>query len=146
MSTSTTITRTHAIDQLASRVEKSDRVDVRLVRADGSVIEGELIEINSSVLQVVQAKTYDTLRVPAADVSAVYVRAPNRNREGLLAIGAIVGSVTALTAYSTLPWVRPGAGDITTAFMVLYAAGGGLLSLLLARTGLRKWLTEWRPV
>jgi hypothetical protein len=48
--------------------------------------------------------------------------------------------------YSTFPWVRPAQGDLTSAFQVLYVAGAALLAFLMARTGLRRWLTRWQQL
>jgi hypothetical protein len=67
-------------------------------------------------------------------------------REWILAGAAIVGATVALIGYAKLPWVRPGKGDMTGAFMLLYSAAGALFPILLARTRLRQWLTTWRAL
>ena len=61
----------------------------------------------------------------------------------MLAGAAIVGATTALVGYASLPWVRPGKGDVTNGFMALYSAAGALFPILLARTRLGRWLTKW---
>ena len=142
--TGTTVSR--ALTELASSARTSTSVEVRAVRLDGSAFEGRVAEVDGQALRLVDPDTLESVRMTTPELGELFVRGPNRNREGMLAIVGIVGAVAALTAYSTLPWVRPGSGDVSNAFIALYAVGGALFSVLLARTGLRKWLTEWRQV
>jgi hypothetical protein len=134
-----------ALTELASNARASNAVEVRAVRLDGSAFEGRVAEVDGETLRLVDPQTLESVRFTAPELGALFVRGPNRNREGMLAIAIIVVTVAALTAYSMLPRVHR-SGDIGNAFMALFALGGGLFTVLFARTGFRKWLTEWRQI
>jgi hypothetical protein len=140
------ITKSRALEALAAEASKSARpLDVRVRLSDGTGIEGQMtLDVAAGALTVVRAGSLEITRVPFDDLQSLHVRTASRSREGLLVIGGIIVSVAALTAYSTLPWVHPARGDLTGVVMSMYTVGGAALSFVLARTGLRKWLSDWR--
>jgi hypothetical protein len=146
MPTSTPLTLTRTLAELANVSGPTRKAWVRVQRLDGTWIEGQLLGVESTELAITDSATGASVHVAASDLASLSVRENRREREWMLAGVAIVGATLALVGYATLPWVRPGEGDIKTGFTALYTAGGALLSVLLARTGLRAWLTEWRPL
>lgn len=119
---------------------------MRVQCQDGTWVEGQLLSVEPTELAISDNVTGAPVHVAASELVTLSIRENRRGREWMLAGVAIVGATLALVGYAMLPWVRPGEGDIKTGFTMLYTAGGALLSVLLARTGLRTWLTEWRPL
>ena len=145
MSTPTPISASRAFGELASQSGHAPTSWVRARTFDGSTIEGQLLRAEPTQLSITDHATQTTVHVSAGELAALEVREPRRGREWMLAGAAIVGATAALIWYATLPWARRD-GGIADAFKLLYVIGAALLSLLLARTGLRRWLTVWRSV
>jgi hypothetical protein len=120
---------------------------VRVRRADDTRIEGRLFDMRTAELTIVDAATGGFTQVAAADIHALEVLAPRRRREWALAVFAIIGAIIALAGYSLLPWVRlKNEGDFLIGFTVLYLMVAPLFGLVMARTRLRNWLTQWKPL
>lgn len=147
-STSITVTQTFSeLDRLAEQHGPGDRLRIRIAQADGSRIEGSLVSIEPTQLTLMDDATHDVIRVPASEMRALEVHRPRRGREWALAGLAIVGATAALIGYAMFPWVRPDRpGDILMGFMILALPVVALFPVLLARTRLGRWFTQWRQL
>lgn len=139
------LTRQDALAGLAKQFAAKKDVWVRVTGVDGSVREGRLLSADASALAVNVAHQLAPVELPIAEVLAIEVRSPHRNREGMLAMLGIVTAVTALVLYSKLPWVDAHS-DFSGVFMAMFSIAAAVFSVVLARTGLRRWLTTWRPL
>ena len=146
--TSTETTLTRAFDDLATLVERTGSLCVRILRADGTAIEGEVLGVGYTDLLVLDEASRTHVRVFAHELQALDVSMPRRAREWLLAAGAIPMATAALVGYAQLPWVpkRPAEGDILMGFIILLASGAGVISIPLLRKWLESWLTKWQRV
>lgn len=140
-----TITTTRVLAELAAESAREKGMWIRLARVDGTFIEGPLLGVEPTHLTVMDSASGTPTKVDAGDLATLYVRTARRGREWMLAGVAIVGATLALIGYASLPWVEPD-GDIDDGFRIIFAAGAALLTTVLARTGLRRWLTAWRPL
>lgn len=145
MSSPLTLTLTRTLAELEDQSARASGLVLRVERSDGSTIEGGFGGVEAANLVIIDSATHTRVLVPAVELRAVAVRAPRRRREWMLALAAIVGGTFGLVGYAMLPWVNPD-GDIQTGFKILYVAGAALLSVLVARTGLGRWLTRWQSV
>jgi hypothetical protein len=145
-SSAPSITLAQSFAELADESARTEGLHIRIERADGSRIEGSLLSVEQSRLTVVDDATQDVIPIAAAELRALEVQSPRRGREWLLAGLAILGATAALIGYATLPWVRPTGESVTAGFVILYLAAAALFSRVLARTGLRRWLTQWRQL
>lgn len=146
--TSAETTLTRAFDDLATLVERTGSRCVRIQRADGTAIEGDVLDVGYNNLFVLDEASRTHVRVFAHELQALDVSMPRRAREWLLAAGAIPGATAALVGYAQLPWVpeRPEGGDILMGFMILLAIGAGVISIPLLRKWLASWVTKWQRV
>lgn len=138
------MTLTRLADSLANEVARDPVLCVRLQRADGSALEGQVLGISETDVSLVDSATGELIRVSAQELHAVDVRMPRRGRELILAICAIPVATAALVAYARLPWVRAEQADIAFGFLILWAIVHGLMSISRVRRSLRSWLTRWQ--
>jgi hypothetical protein len=140
------LTRPAPLAGLAAQFEAAKKLRFRVTCADGSVREGTLLGADASLLAINVEHQLAPIELSADDIVAIDVRTPHRIHEGMLAILGIVVAVTALVFYSKLPWVDRAHGGVSAAFMIMFWAAAAVFPVVLARTGLRRWLSKWRPL
>lgn len=146
--TSAETTLTRSFDDLANLVERTPGLCVRIQRADGSAIEGQVLDVGDTELFVLDEATRKQVQVFAHELRTMDVSMPRRAREWMIAAVAIPGATAALVGYARLPWVPEHAdgGDMLIGFMILFAIGAGVISIPFLRKWLDSWLTKWRRV
>jgi hypothetical protein len=130
-------------DQLERELERQPEVRVRIVCADGSSLEADVLEVATTDL-LLRSSAGKQIEISADDLRAVDVLRPRRGREWFLAACFIPGATAFLVAYAQLPWVRAVEGHILIGFVILVAMLYGLVSLPILRTRLESWLTHWQ--
>ncbi len=117
------------------------RARVRARLRDGTVLEGTLISGSAAHLSLLMEST-EARYIPAHELLSLHLAAPRRLREwGLAAVG-IGGTTTALVGLAAIPGLHL-ERYLQHAFIALFYLGAGALSVLLAKTRLREWLTRW---
>jgi hypothetical protein len=137
-----------SLDAVAGAAEGDPDLQVRVVFADGRVIEGTVQTVDPTELLVEDRATGSRVRLPDADVRAVDMKVPRRVREWTLAILAIPVVTAALIAYAQLPWVpaRPAGEDMIVGFLILLVVASGLTRVPIVRRGMNSLLTRWQRV
>jgi hypothetical protein len=132
-------------DELARMVDRDSSLEVRIRRADGSVIDGTICEVEYPDVVVVDEAGGRQIEVFAHELETLDVKVPRRGREWMLAIVGIAAGVSALVGYAQLPWVppRPGEEDLIPAFLLLTAIITGLSSMPRVRDRVAPWFTRW---
>ena len=132
-----------ALVALAPMRELDTGVRLRVGLADDSVADGMLLSASSDHVSL-RLPGAQARHIPAEQIRFLHLARPRREREWALAgVGILLGTA-GVVGLTSLPWVG---GYLRThaqtAFGVVFYAGVGLSVLLLARTGLRDWLTRW---
>ena len=144
MTAETTLAR--SFDDLAKLAEGTPGLRVRIHRADGSAIEGQVFSVGSTDLFMLDNATRQPVQVFAHELHALDVSRPRRGREWALAAAAIPLATAALIGYTRLPWVQPGQSDVVTAMVILTAIAAAVMSLPLVRRWRESWLMTWQRV
>jgi len=135
-----------ALVTLAPLRDRDTAVRVRVGLSDGTVADGLLLSSSSEHLSL-RMHGGQARHIPAEIIRSVELAKPRRDREWALAGLGIIGATASLVGMVSLP----GVGDYLrthgqTAFGIVFYAGAGLLVILLAKTGLRDWLTGWETL
>jgi hypothetical protein len=113
---------------------------------DGSTAAGLLLSASGSHVSLLLPDA-QARYIPTQDIRSLQLARPRRDREWALAGVGVLGSTAALIGLALMPGIG---GYLRThgqaAFGVVFYAGAGLLVLLLAKTGLRDWLTRWETL
>lgn len=129
---------------LTSLSEQGGHLSAGRVRArlrDGTTLDGTLVSASADHLSLLMEST-EARYIPAVDLVSLHLATPRRGREWALAGVAITGATTALVGLAAIPGLHL-ERHLQHAFIALFYLGAGGLSLLLARTRLREWLTRW---
>jgi len=131
---------------LALLAKEAPDLRLRVSLTDGTVVVGSLLSASpdhvSLRLGAAQARRY-----PAEEIRSLHRARPRRGREWALASVGILSGTAILVGIASVPGVRAYfGGHAQTLFLVIFYAGVGLLTVALARTGLREWLTRWEAL
>jgi hypothetical protein len=137
------MTLSRSFDDLENHLERDPSLWVRIQRADGSSVEGQLLDVGAKDLFLSSAAGRP-FQVSDQELQAIDVRLPRRGREWMLAICAIPAATAVLIAFTRLPWVRPDAGYILVGFLILVAIVKGLASIPVVSSRLESGLTRWQ--
>lgn len=133
---------TWALTSLSADGKLAAGVRLRVGLLDGSGLEGDLISASPEHLSLL-LPSLEARYLRAAELRSLHLATPRRAREWALAGVAVAGTTAALVGLAaTIPWEYV-QNNVQRAFVVLFYAGAGLLSILLAKTRLRAWLTRW---
>jgi hypothetical protein len=131
---------------LAALEEAHEDVTLRVTLADGSTVVGSLLSASADHLSL-RLPDSQARRYSLEDIRSMHRARPRRWREWTLAGLGILAATAVLVGLASLPGLRSYLqGRIQVAFVVVFYLGVGLLALLLARTGLRNWLTRWESL
>jgi hypothetical protein len=133
---------------LADQIDREQDQHIRILRADGSTLEGTILDITPTGLRLLNSATGEQVTVPALELHAVEVQRPRRVREWTLAIFSIPVTTAALVGFAQLPWARPDpdGGYVLIGFVIFCALVGGLISIPMIRRWLGAWLTRWQRI
>ena len=126
--------------------ERDTEVRIRVGLANGSVADGFLLSATplGVSLRMPHARAE---HFPTEQIRSLHVATPRHGREWALAGVGIVGATAALVGLVSLPVLGPYLrAHPQRAFVVVFYAGVGALVVLLAKTGLRDWLTRWETL
>lgn len=135
-----------ALVGLAPLRERDAGARLRVGLEDGSVADGLLLSASADHLSL-RLPGAQARHIPAEQIRSVHLAHPHRAREWAVAGAGILLATAGLAGLTALPGIGTYLrGHAQTAFGMVFYAGAGLLLLLLARTGLRDWLTRWETL
>ncbi len=134
------------LGRLEAELESGTAHRVRVLRKDGSIVDGHLNEASHDSLTVLVGRAEDVTAIEANDVSALAVGRVSRNKEGIVAIAAIIGGVGAMVGWASLPWVDASSGGAAAAFTMVAALAGAGYAAARRWTRLGAWLVRWEWV
>jgi hypothetical protein len=134
-----------SLDGVIERLEQDDGPRVRVERADGRTVEGEVVYVSEADLTI-RVADGEQVSVPAREVMVLDIESPRRVREWLAAILSIPAVAAILVAFSRIPGVDPRRGDITIGFALVLAVCWGLTRVPGLANAVRVQLTRWDRV
>ena len=117
-----------------------------MTRADGSIIEGNIVEVVRAKLVIALEQDPWRVDIPTADVRGIEIAAPAKMKESVLLLLATFGGVLLLTTYSGLASIHHNRFSVTSAILFMYTAGGAAFAFLVTRTRFGAWLKEWKQI
>jgi hypothetical protein len=134
-----------ATSRLAEQLGREADRYVRIQRADGSFLQGEVLDVTPTDLRLFNSDTREEIRVSVLELLAVDVLRPRRGREWMVAIGAIPVATVFVIAYSQMPWVRPREGvDLLIGLAIFAVVVAAVASTPKLRDRLVSWFTQWQ--
>jgi hypothetical protein len=137
------MTLNRSLDQLEGHIERHPGVYVRVLSADGSSVEGEILDVAPTHLLLLNSATGKQVQISRLELHAIDVEAPRRGREWLLAAFAIVGAPAVLVGLARFSGLQPEL-SAPLGFVALMAIVAGVGAIPAARKRVFAWLTRWQ--
>lgn len=134
------------IAHLADEQSQENSLLIRVVRVDGSTIEGYVTGVGPFALILVDKSTRGFIEVAPGDVRTLDVETSRRGRQWIMAVLGIIVATAVLVGWATLPWVTPNQNGVMIGFVILVLPILMYGGVLLDRMGLGRWLTKWQPL
>ncbi len=133
---------TNALAVLAPLQQQDTEVRLRVELADGSVLDGTLLSASADhlALRLPQAQAR---HIPVVEIRSVHQAVRRPVRELALLTVPILGATAAIVGIAQVPLLR---AHLPRAVSILVLFGVALASLVVAKTGLRDWITGWKTL
>jgi len=132
----------HALTVVAQLEAREQAVRLRVGLQDGTVLDGDLISASTDHLSL-RLPVAQARYVPADQICSVHLAHRRPFRELAVVAVGIVAATATLVASASVPLLR---AHVTQGAEVVITLGIGILGVLMARTGLRNWLTSWQTL
>ena len=134
-----------ALAGLAEHDDGERTTTIRVMRRDGTIVEGTVVEINADSITVSEAASVRPVNTAHTEITSLEVLCPHRSREWLVAAVGIPLVVALMVGIRRLPGVGAKT-DVSIVVLALYFLGTLVGPFVLTRTRFGRWLHRWRYI